>query len=114
MKVREAVEKQAQSEDDRAALDDFEIQIAFDAALFDAPCKRERDRDADDEEKEWKDEIGRRPAIPLGVFQWPVDAGPRAGIIYQHHCGDSDAAKDVERDQTPSRVCGEKFGGHGG
>src|SRR6185369_13597978 len=63
-----------------------------------------RDRNADDEKKKRKHEIGGRPAVPLGVFEWPVNAGPRAGIVHQHHACDRDSAKDVERDKT--------FGGH--
>ena len=74
-------------------------RIAFDRAFFNAPRKRERDRNADDEQKERKDEIGWRPAMPFGVLQRPVDAGPRAGIVYEHHSGDRDAAKNVERNE---------------
>ena len=70
------------------------------AAFFNATRKRERDRNADDEEEERKDEIGRRPAMPFRVLQRPVDAGPRAGIIYEHHAGDRDSAKNIERDKA--------------
>ena len=42
-----------------------------------------------------KDEIGWRPAMPFRVLQRPVDAGPRAGIIHQHHARDRESAKDI-------------------
>ena len=46
-----------------------------------ARCLAERDRDPDDEEKEWKDQIGRGPAVPLGVQQRRVDGVPVAGLL---------------------------------
>src|SRR6185437_8433356 len=109
LKVREAVEKQTEAKNDRAAFDYFEKQIASDVSVFNAACERERDRNTDDKEEEWEDEIRWRPAMPFGVFQWPVDAGPCAGIINEHHSGDCDSAKNVERDQAASRGHGPKI-----
>src|SRR5262249_5002098 len=103
--IRKAIEKQPESEDDRGAFDYFQIKVAFDTAFFHASRESECDRNTDDEKEKWKDEIGWRPAMPLSVFQWPGDAGPRAGIVHQHHACDRDTAKDIERDQP--------FGGHG-
>jgi hypothetical protein len=37
--------------------------------------------DADDEEKEREDQVGRRPAMPLGMLQRPVDRRPRTGLL---------------------------------
>jgi hypothetical protein len=48
LKIRKAVEKQSETKDDRAAFDDFEIQVAFYIPLFNAPRKCERDRNTDD------------------------------------------------------------------
>src|ERR1051325_7433990 len=62
-KIREAVEKQSESKDDGGALDDFEIQVAFDASFLDAPRERECNRNTDDEKEKRKHKIGRRPAI---------------------------------------------------
>ena len=70
----------------------------MDTAGFNASCKSKRDGNADDEKKKREDEIRGRPAMPFGVFEWPVDTGPRAGIIYQDHSSDSNAAENVERD----------------
>ena len=109
LKIWKAVEKQSEAKNDRGAFDYLEIQVTLDSSLFNTTRKRKRDRNADDEEEEREDEIGRRPTMPLSVFQRPVDTGPCAGIINEHHAGDCDSAKDVERDQAASRGHGAKI-----
>ena len=112
LKIRKRVEKQAETKNDRRAFDDFEIQVALTCALFDATRKCERDRYADNKQKEWENEIRGRSAMPFRMLQRPVDAGPCAGIIYKHHARDRQTAKDVERHEAPAGVCRKHFGGH--
>ena len=88
LEIRKTVEKQTETKNDRRAFEHLEVQVAFDCALFDTTRESEGDRHADDEKKERKDEIGRRPAMPLRVLERPVDAGPSAGIVYEHHARD--------------------------
>src|SRR5437870_7677320 len=100
MKIWEAGKKLSQRKDDQRALDDFPIETAVAATFINSSSKRERNRDTDNEQEEGKDQICRRPAVPLGVLERPVDMRPRAGVVYQHHAGDRQAAEDVERDET--------------
>src|SRR5689334_20207919 len=97
MKIREAIQKQANRKDDEGALDDLEVDVAIAAAGLDTLAERECDGHADDEEEKRKDKIGRRPTAPGCVFERPVDVFPRAGIVYEDHPRDRDPAKHIER-----------------
>ena len=61
--------------------------------------RREDKGDSNNEEEEWKDEIGGRPAIPLGVFEGPVRMVV-SGVVDQDHGGDGDAAEQIERSEA--------------
>src|SRR5450759_1813728 len=100
MKIWEAGKELAQQKNDHRTIKDFEEKRAPPVTAFDALAKSERYRHPNDEQKEWKDQIGWRPAVPFGVVQGPVDVRPRTGIVHQHHAGDRQAAEDVERDET--------------
>ena len=69
---------------------------------------RQRNRDADDEQEERKDEVGGRPPIPLGVIEGPVDVRPVARVVDDDHRGDRQAAKHVERDQARCGNAGQR------
>ena len=66
-------------------IDDLENDRLEFVATFNSLPERQRDRHADDEQEERKDEIGRRPAMPLRVPERPIDVRPRAGIVNEHH-----------------------------
>ena len=100
LKIRKACEKNSQRENDQRAPDDLQVKIALAAAAFNATAKREWNRHANDEQEKRKDEIGGRPAMPLRMRERPIDVTPGARIVYQHHPGDRDAAKHVERNEA--------------
>ena len=102
--MRKGVEKQPETKDDRRALEHLEIQVAPDSAFFDTTCKSKRDRYADDEEEERKDQIRGCPAMPLRMQKRPIDAGPGTGIVYEHHARDRQTAKNVERNEAPTGI----------
>ena len=64
-----------------------------------ARVEREVRRDADDEQEEREDEVGRRPPVPRRVLERRVDRAPRARIVDEQHAGDRQPAEDVEREQ---------------
>src|SRR5713101_981509 len=100
MKVRKAGEEFSEQEDNHRAIKNLEKEGLEFVTTLDALTKAERDRYADDEQKEWKDQVSWRPAIPFSVFQRPVDVRPRTGIVHQNHPDDRQAAKDVERNEA--------------
>ena len=56
--------------------------------------------------EEGEDEVGRGEAVPLSVAERGVDVRPGAGVVHRDHAGDGDAAQDVERKQSLSRLMG--------
>jgi hypothetical protein len=61
---------------------------------------RQGNRDADNEEEKWKNEIGGRPSVPRRVFERPIHMAAVARIVHDDHRGHRQTAKDVERDKT--------------
>src|SRR5713101_8175969 len=100
MEIRKAGEKFTQQENDCGSIDNFDEERATGIAAFNSLSERQRNRHAYYEEKEWENQISWRPSIPLSVLERPIDMRPRAGIVDEHHAGDCETAKDVERDQA--------------
>ena len=69
---------------------------------------RERERRAHDKEKERKDEVGGRPAIPGRVLERPVDVSPVARIVHQDHGRDGGPAERIDRHQALAVHRGDK------
>ena len=82
---RESVDQEAEEEDQRAAPEDLAADRALVVAARSARGERELRRDADDEKKERKDQVGRRPSVPLGVLERRIDRAPRARIVDEQH-----------------------------
>src|SRR5262249_9121755 len=101
-KLRKACKKFAKQKDYYSSADDLQIKIAITAADLDATAERERNGDPDNKKEKRKDEIGWSPAVPCSVFQRPVDVRPGARIINQHHAGDGQTTKDIQR-HKPAR-----------
>ena len=101
--IREGREQPAKEDDQGAARE----HLAKDRALIvpaSAPrIGREMCRDADDEQEEREDQVGRRPPVPGGVRERRVDRAPASGIVHEQHAGDGRAAKDVEGKQALAR-----------
>ena len=74
--VGEAVDEEAEEEDQRAAPDDLRADRALVVAAGAARGEREVGGDADDEQEERKDQVRRRPPVPLRVLERRVDAAP--------------------------------------
>jgi hypothetical protein len=98
---RKPGEEQAESEEEDGPPHDLKMKRPPVAAgPRQAPGEGVGDGHADGEEKEGKDEVGRRPAVPFGVEERPVRLVPVAGVVDQDHGGDGQAAEDVERAQA--------------
>jgi hypothetical protein len=93
-------QRKADQKDQQRALRGLEHQISSARPLFIDLAERIRHRYADDEDEQWKDQVGRRPAIPGRVLQRCVDVFPATGVVDEQHSGNGDAANDVERKQT--------------
>ena len=102
----EEVEQQPEEEDEPGAAQHLVHDRAVVVAAGPTCGEREVRRDADDEEEEGEDQVGRRPPVPGGVLERRVDVPPAAGVVDEQHRGDGHAAEDVER--------AEPFAGAGG
>src|SRR4029077_15048992 len=89
---------------DREQYEAADENVLHDRALRVAARQSRRNRidhrDADDKYEERKHEIGRRPAIPLGMLQRPIGVLPIAIFVDEDHQRDGKAAEYVERDET--------------
>src|SRR5581483_3124417 len=83
------IQQKSEENDERAAAQDRLRLLA-----------REMRRDADDEEEEGKDEIGRRPPVPLGMFERRIDGAPASGIVDEQHAGDREPAERIEGNEA--------------
>ena len=92
------------------ALDDLVAgQADFDCSGFEL-AERIRHRHADHEHEERKDQVGRCPAVPRRMREWPVQVAPRTGVVDQDHTHDRRSAHHIEREQAISR---RRCFGHG-
>src|SRR4051812_37933941 len=85
--------------DDQAAADYLSDDRAVFRAVRSARIDRQICSDADDEKKKWKNQIRRRPAIPLGVLERRINRRPRPRIVHEEHSGDRQSAEHIEREQ---------------
>jgi hypothetical protein len=67
IEARHKVQDEPKREDDQRAPDDLRDDRPSRFALGKAASERKRDRHADDEQEEGKDQIGRRAAMPVGM-----------------------------------------------
>src|SRR5205807_4086033 len=100
MKIGKAGEKFAEQKNDCGSIGDFDEERSTRIAAFNSLSKGEWNCYAYDEQKKRKDQISRRPAIPLCVFERPINVRPSPGIVDKHHARDRETAKDVERNQA--------------
>src|SRR5690349_24559277 len=73
MKVRKARQKFAEQKNDHGTNDDFDEECAAWISSFNSFSERQRNRHANDEKEERKDQIGGCPAIPLRVLERPIN-----------------------------------------
>ena len=73
-------------------------EIQDNPALEEGNDDNEEEYNTDDEEEKGEDQVGRCPAVPVGVFQRSVFGA--GALIDQDHGGDGDAAEDVEGNQA--------------
>src|SRR5258708_26857527 len=90
------VQGQTYREDYDPAADGVAQKQGAGIASIQPGLERENHRDADDEKEEGEDEVGRSPAVPLGVFERPV------GVV---------VARIVDPDHGGSRAPAEYIGG---
>ncbi len=96
---REAGEEQPEAENQRAAAEGVADEDGLVSAFFDPSREGECHGDADDPQKEGENEVGGRPAVPVGVKKRGICLGVRAEVIDKHHGCDGGAAKGIERDE---------------
>ena len=89
---RKRIEQQTDQHDQQPAADDPAHHL-----LGRPLAQRQMRRDADDEQEERKDQIGRRPPVPRRVLERRIDRAPASRIVDEQHPGDGHAAKNVER-----------------
>jgi hypothetical protein len=100
IEARESVQDDAQAEDRQRATQHLDDELTAVGPALHVLDERQGDRDADDEQEEREDEVGRRPAVPGGMAERPVHVAPRTGIVHQNHPGNGDPAECVEREQA--------------
>src|SRR5271157_2388329 len=105
MKVRETVEQQPDGKDGRAAPQRVQNESFLRISPAQPRLEGKHERDADDEEKEGKDHVGRSPSIPPRMLQRPVGCAA-ARVVDQDHGGDRGAAEDIKRNQPPCSSSG--------
>ena len=94
-KTVDGIEQQAQHEQHRGPDKNVAEQPAAARAL--TPLgERERQRDADDEDKAREHDVGERRAIPGGMHERPIDGAPVARIVDEDHGGDRQTPEHIK------------------
>jgi hypothetical protein len=101
------IHKKADDDQDQAALESVEQDLWSGFAALKAGGKREHHRDPNQKQKRRENEIGRSPAIPIGVLDRRVGQFVTAGVVNQNHASDGEPAIDIQAEQT----LGGWFGG---
>jgi hypothetical protein len=101
--VGEAVDEEPEQKDQRTAPDDLGANGPIVVAAGAPRAEREVRRDADDEQKEREDEVGRRPAMPGGMLERRVYRFPGPRIVHEEHAGDGEPPEHVQRQQPLAR-----------
>ena len=97
-------ERPAERDQDRAARRGVESQVSRRGARRAPPLHRV-DRGAPQREEEsWEDEVGRRPAVPIGVGERRRDVRPIPRIVDEDHRGDRGPADDRSPRSAPPIV----------
>ena len=98
---REPTQEEAEGEEDRGPPHDLPVERAPVAAgAREPPGEGVGNGDADREEEEGKDEVGRRPAVPLGMEERSVGLVPVPGVVHQDHGGDGHSPERVQGAQA--------------
>ncbi len=98
--IRERVQQQAEQEDDRRPLRRARRDVRAFGAPRDLHRERVRHGHADNEQEERKDQVRRRPAVPLRVPQRRVDRAPAPRIVDDQHARDRETAERVQGDEA--------------
>ena len=96
VKMRKAIEKEPNRKDQECPANRMTQQGIPRFAFFLPICDRIDHGNANNEQKEREYQVCRRPSVPLGVLQWPVDVLPVTGIIHQHHACNGQPAEYIE------------------
>ncbi len=89
-------ERPADEDDRRAPAEGVPRELGAGSPLRGPLAEREDRRRPDDEEKEGKDEVGRRAAVPLGVAERRKDEGPAPRVVHEEHRGDRRPPEEIE------------------
>src|SRR5687768_15088597 len=100
VKGEQAHEKEAEEEDDGAAPENLPDDGGIAVSARAARREREVSGNSDDKEEERENEIRRCPPVPWRVTEWREERAPASGVVHQQHCGDGQAAENVERQQA--------------
>src|SRR6476646_2094036 len=119
MEIGDRLQKQRghpTEEDERGSTtEDSQVNGGVDLLAVSILAKRIRNRCADDEQEERKDEVCRSPSMPGSVIQRPVlrPLAPFAWVVDQDHGENRGAAEDVEREEaTTANLRGRRFRRH--
>mmetsp|Transcript_22294 Transcript_22294/g.87872 ORF Transcript_22294/g.87872 Transcript_22294/m.87872 type:complete len:322 (-) Transcript_22294:1717-2682(-) len=91
------MQHQAQADDAQPALEHRGTQRARRRTGVDTRPQGECCRHPDDEQEEREDQVGRRAAMPVRVFQRPIDMAPVARVVDEQHGRHRQPAQRVDR-----------------
>ena len=98
-----SIQDQSERENDGRSFEDLDEEFLAGGTHFQTFAKRKNERDADNENKKWENEIGGSQAIPFGVIERPISRVV-AGTVYEDHSRDGQPAENVEGEKPLWRV----------
>jgi hypothetical protein len=93
------IHKQSDGDQDQAAVERMPQDPPRGFAALKAGGKREHHRDAHQKQKRREDEVGRSPAIPVGVLDRTIGQVVAAGVVDHNHSGDGESAENIQAKQ---------------
>jgi hypothetical protein len=104
MEVGQRVQQEPNRKDQQRALAHLKQDCAPGNAAIQARAERQRDRCADDKQKERENHVGQRAAIPNRMPELRVGDRAITGVVDQYHESNRQTAQHVERLQARSAL----------
>jgi hypothetical protein len=104
--VGEAVERDAEEDEDDAAAKNSQGELDAVGSVREARGERVWDGETDHEEERGEDHVGAGGAEPCGVLELGVGVSAPAGVFDEDHGSDDEAAEDIEGDKAGGCMAG--------
>ena len=98
---RRSVHEKPDHDEQQTAYENVQQELPARIAFFAALRKRKNQRNAHKKQKRGENKIRRRPAVPFGMRDGPINFFVAAGIVHQDHPSHREAAEDVQANQAP-------------